>query len=100
MAKIMILASCTQSNDLESHNFQLGRVEELLTMLATRLGAEPGEAGATSTAAAPQHTTPVDEAPRAASADAAALARKRRSKVRLQMNTLNCLRGYSHLTPL
>lgn len=51
--------------------WQLGRVEELLTALATRLGAEPPPAAPAPAAA----LSPTSEEP------AAALARKRRSKV-------------------
>ncbi|CAB3240624.1 unnamed protein product [Arctia plantaginis] len=63
---------------------KLGRVEELLTMLATRLGAEPGDAGA-SAAAGPNGTSggaAGEDAPRACTAEAATVARKRRSKAR------------------
>lgn len=67
---------------------QLGRVEDLLTMLATRLGAEPTDTsgGTSSTAAPPSAAAPApvpvgteEAAPRPT--DLAALARKRRAKV-------------------
>ncbi|XP_026332475.1 potassium voltage-gated channel protein eag isoform X2 [Hyposmocoma kahamanoa] len=68
---------------------KLGRVEDLLTMLATRLGAEPTDTsgGASSTAAPPNAAAPApvpvgteEAAPRPT--DLAALARKRRAKAR------------------
>ncbi|KAL0829490.1 hypothetical protein ABMA28_004250 [Loxostege sticticalis] len=62
-------------NEVQRLQQKLGRVEELLTMLATRLGADTEPAGAASGAGAD------DERPRPP-ADGAALARKRRSKAR------------------
>lgn len=56
-------------------------MEELLTMLATRLGAEPGEAGAGGSGGSGEGDAPPAAAARPPSIDIAALARKRRSKV-------------------
>lgn len=64
---------------------QLGRVEELLTALAVRLGADAGDGAPAGPGAAPGAgpgagpAAPAPDAPRAP--DTAALARKRRSKV-------------------
>lgn len=60
---------------------QLGRVEELLTALAVRLGADAGDGAAAGPGAGPGAgpAAPAPDAPRAP--DTAALARKRRSKV-------------------
>ncbi|RVE46804.1 hypothetical protein evm_008588 [Chilo suppressalis] len=72
-------------NEVQRLQQKLGRVEDLLTMLAARLGADPDAAApAAATASAPSsaHASTEDDRPRAAvAADVAAL-RKRRSKAR------------------
>ncbi|XP_021205044.2 potassium voltage-gated channel protein eag isoform X2 [Bombyx mori] len=62
-------------NEVQRLQQKLGRVEELLTMLAARLGADPAETAAAGAGAEP-------DPPRAPPTDLAALTRKRRSKAR------------------
>ncbi|XP_047028743.1 potassium voltage-gated channel protein eag [Helicoverpa zea] len=81
-------------NEVQRLQQKLGRVEELLTMLASRLGASPGEAGATSAAGpaggAPASGPPAGGGPAPTPADpdvlrasdASTTTRKRRSKGR------------------
>ncbi|KAJ8720469.1 hypothetical protein PYW07_012512 [Mythimna separata] len=70
-------------NEVQRLQQKLGRVEELLTMLASRLGAEPPPSppapAPAAPAPAPAAAAPEPDAPRAADA---ATARKRRSKAR------------------
>lgn len=90
LTSVMMSTYLFRRNYIRTDFLQLGRVEDLLTMLATRLGAEPTEAGGgASSIAAPASTAIPVPAPtvgeEAASrpTDLAALARKRRSKVRI-----------------